>query len=351
MSVYLVYRTPYNISNNKYLKKFEFNSIVDWFQYIWSFIDQDQETALQQLEDYLGIDIYGSWAWLLDRNELDEERIRLIPPLNWEELIACLENGYHNQLIADPQERFIQVLTDDDELQMAYYIFDEQAVQDFPIQSSYLLAEAEISEVFSPLTEFLPKASPQIKLESQLDLGKHLYFCYSDHSTGDNLESYVLRPIVINNCSLPYLFEYLWHSEAEQLPTPLLMLRTHLKKDLAYSLERLVKFKDYDYFSYAHNTELRDCSPPLAYERMLEQIAQYQQQQPSLKNKSWKLLSEYQYSSHFIQFSIHLEDWNSGTDRQSLFDHWVCFDDYWAREHPILAEGILQYYQSWQVFP
>jgi hypothetical protein len=182
-------------------------------------------------------------------------------------------------------------------------------------------------------------------------MGKNLYFCFTKSSSGENLESYVLDNIIIKNCSLPYLFQYLWNCKEQDLPNPLLLLRTHLEQDLSSGLKRLAAFKEYIYFSDAHNTELRDCSPTKAYERMQKMITKYEQQSTYLQEaRKQRLNSSYQESPHFFQFSMHTEDWQYGDKKYALYDHWICFDDYWASKHSNLAESILQYSRDWQLF-
>lgn len=113
MKIYFAYRSPY-IPNNRFLKEFEANSILDFFQKNW------QQLSSDNYEHFLGVDVYG---FPIGYNENNDNKSEI--PMFFDELAEQLSKGsvYCNEMLGN--EHLLQVHIDDDEIELAWYVFDE----------------------------------------------------------------------------------------------------------------------------------------------------------------------------------------------------------------------------------
>lgn len=115
MKVYFAYRTGYQ-PNNRFIKEFEADGILDFFQKYWNKFTADD------YKEFLGTDIYSFPIQKYD-GENDTAIIPAIPQSMTEltdELYACL---YVNDL--QSSDDYIEVWTDDDEIELIWCVFTE----------------------------------------------------------------------------------------------------------------------------------------------------------------------------------------------------------------------------------
>ncbi len=133
MSVYFVYRSEYEGPSGKHVRRLDGNSVLGWFQGIWERAKQ-AEDASEWVRSEIGADVYG-FASIFEAAR-DES---LPPPKSDRELQACLTGHLYveDEILYRPHA--LEVLTNDDEIDLAYYIFDDHFLAKHPGRATYLL--------------------------------------------------------------------------------------------------------------------------------------------------------------------------------------------------------------------
>src|SRR5262245_61664546 len=135
MTVYFVYRSHYEGPTLKHLKRFSDATVLDWFRNRWKGID-DLEAAERWVQREMGCELYG-FALLFENVAEDD------PPAL--QTVGQLRDTLQQYLPVEGEILFaphcIQVLTDDDELELAYYFFDDEFLARHPGRAAYLLHE------------------------------------------------------------------------------------------------------------------------------------------------------------------------------------------------------------------
>jgi uncharacterized protein (TIGR02996 family) len=135
MAVHFVYRSHYHGPTGLYVKRFDEPSILDWFRHRWQGVRHD-DGAHEYAEQLLGTSVYG-FASLFDR--IAEHSIP--PPRS----MRALQEVFDEHLYVEGEVLFsphlIQVLTDDDEIQLAYYFFDDDYLARHGKRAAFLLNE------------------------------------------------------------------------------------------------------------------------------------------------------------------------------------------------------------------
>src|SRR5688572_8709271 len=124
MTVHFVYRSHYQGPMGLYHKAFAERTVLEWFQNHWEGIPYDEETAYggqDRVAEVLGCSVYGF-------NSLFNAIARhaLSPPRTERRLVELLRQHLYleGELRAAPH--LLQMLTDDDEIELAYYFFDDE---------------------------------------------------------------------------------------------------------------------------------------------------------------------------------------------------------------------------------
>ncbi len=135
MSIYFVYRSHYDNATQKHLKRFDDPSILDWFRNRWTRW-ADSEDIYHSVAEELGRDVYsfGRLFQTVAEQNLD-------PPATYEELGQRIEENMYTLELIRESEHVIEFFTDDDELEMAWYFFDDEFVRQQPGLTSFLLHE------------------------------------------------------------------------------------------------------------------------------------------------------------------------------------------------------------------
>lgn len=115
MNIYFAYRNGYK-ENSRHLKIFESDSILTFFQENWEKICDEENNSFI---DLFGVKVYGFPIWQMDDSPKPG------PPKNIIELIEIIEKYIYSNEV-DGNENCIQVFTDDDEIELAWYVFNEE---------------------------------------------------------------------------------------------------------------------------------------------------------------------------------------------------------------------------------
>jgi hypothetical protein len=169
MGVFFVYRDPYAGPTGKRVCRLDADTILEWLRRSWNLAacgdDEDEwlDSAHRWVKAEVGFDVYGLASFFACIPEL-----ALSPPESDEQVADYLSKYLRDEgaVLISPQT--IQGYTNDDTLEMAYYLFDERFARDHPESTAYLLHEdwrlpaVGGDRAFTPdieVTELLPRGS------------------------------------------------------------------------------------------------------------------------------------------------------------------------------------------------
>ena len=167
LSLFFVYRSPYAGPTGKRVRRLDADTILEWFRRSWDVAARGQDedewatSARRWVEAELGFDVYDLWSIFAAVPEL-----ALSPPESDDQLADYLSKylGVEGSVLVSP--RAIQAHTNDDELELVYYLFDEPFAREHPEATAYLLHErwrlpaASEGRAFTPdikVPELLPR--------------------------------------------------------------------------------------------------------------------------------------------------------------------------------------------------
>jgi hypothetical protein len=387
MSVFFVYRSQYETPVLNQLKIFSDATVFDWFKRNWKGAESyDESTKIAR--ELIGIDVYGFDSIF---EAIGEHQIG--SPEDEQALARILEKHLYVEGELKFEPHCIQVLTDDDELDVAYYIFDDIFLEQNRDKADFLLArDFELSTNFEN-----DSAQESLCVDAELNLiettgsGEGLLFfaSLSEYGSGGNL-SEIDGGWVIKGLRLPDLPEFLAsvlpaQGEIGYAPSELLLLRSQLFSSGCYGtdappinqehseklLETPTNRKAWQTFFSEH------IDPAEAKIDILEKALVACAQFPVVflgyeydwnfnsgklisvsKEEVWERLRfdheprndpskmKLQVDEHFAQVSIHTDRWNNALD---LYNRWIFFDDLWAAKNPNLANSILRYATRWDM--
>lgn len=383
MSVHFVYRCHYEGPSEKYNKRFESDTLLAWFQQHWDALSAaDDDRAHEQAEAILGTFVYG-FATL--GSAITEHG--LAAPASVAELGALLEEHLYVEGEILLTEHCLQVITDDDELQMAYFFFDNLFLRDNGERAAFLLhadwrlpLACEGEPDFAPAvqgTEFAPGGSG----------AGQVWVCLLAYYDSGNL--YDLEgPRVIPGIRLGELPAWLLQrlpGDDWSWPLELRLLRSQLlgPPDAGEALEldllrALQRRPDDDETWAVYSDWLLGRGQPRAEVVVLRRALERCVDLPvaTITNSiSWKdrcrgdlqsahddaaalvdeaggvearglELSRLSVGEHLAQLCLFTAEWNEG---KPMFHQWIVFDDVWAGTYPALANGLLRFAARWDV--
>ena len=119
MSVYFVYRSHYEGPSGKHVRVLDGESVLGWFQVVWERAKEAEDVA-EWVKAELGMQ--GLRLASIFEAARDES---LPPPKTDRKLKSYLEEHLYveGEILFEPHA--MQVLTDDDEIELAYFFFDD----------------------------------------------------------------------------------------------------------------------------------------------------------------------------------------------------------------------------------
>lgn len=336
MKIYFAYRTGYH-SNHRYLKEFESNSILEFFQTHWqTFINNES------YEDLFGIDVYG-FPIHQYQEEVDEF---VIPPkpTTLDELKERLEKGvYCNDIIVG--EHCVQVLTDDDEIELAWYVFDEtykNANMDKLALWFYDKLPSTISENTQTISyqELAPKLTHQGDYFGEDEPVKAVQTCQLG---SDDCESYFVSSAIYDSSNLE-------DTQAIQLKgTNLNGLIGYLK---SYDFDAI---KDYDYLPYGFlelyiSKSIANDFKTNELNSVIDLFNKYIGilQESEFDDIDWQEIDENdEVEKSFVNVNEHIAEF--GIYDRFCYHYYVLFDDKWAGNYPQLAKSIVHFGRTWEI--
>jgi uncharacterized protein (TIGR02996 family) len=376
MAVYFVYRSHYEGPSGKHVRRFDDCTVLDWFRNHWDDLRADAKGAAGRVEALLGCRVYGFSSLFESAAEHN-----LPAPATTDDLEAYLNEHLYveGELYFRPHS--IEVLTDDDEIQLAYYIFDDDFLARQRRKAAYLLHDGWRLPGRHGAGGFTPRERttalrPAARGEGTTYLA---FLAYYDSLNLDDIEC----ASRIKGVRVPDLARYLVRAQPREWPFELRLLRSQLlavpaeagatergflseletSPDdapwLVYSdwladqgrppaglvlLERALRAASHYPVAKVCNrlptTGAGEGTPLEAREELAALAARLGR--PGAQGPARSLLH---VEDHLAQLCLHTDRWGN----RDLFHQWVFFDDCWASAHPDLARGVLCYAARWDV--
>jgi uncharacterized protein (TIGR02996 family) len=351
MAVHFVYRSHYHGPTGLYVKHFDEPSILDWFRNRWRGVRYD-DGAHRYAEEVLGTGVYG-FASLFDA--IAEHSVA--PPRSNRALQEALEQHLYVEGEVLFSSHLVQVLTDDDDIQLAYYFFDDEYLAKHGKRAAFLLHEGWQMPPGAGASGF--RAAEKTTRVGKARGEGTTYLVFHDFWDSGNLDD-IEGAFRIDGVRLPQLAQYLARNE---LPADGCCLGYDVPALKAQLFPKGKKAKaPEDPFLFAIRANPEDDAPWLIFDDWLAERAG----QPggsfilerALRGVSrlvpgnydnWKFnpkKSLVQVEEHVAVFGRHVARWPRCDD---MYHQWYFFDDLWASAHPDLANAILRYANRWDV--
>lgn len=338
MSVYFVYRSHYEGPSGKHVRHLEGDSVLGWFQGVWERAKQADD-ASEWVKSEIGTSVYDFASIFEAAREND-----LPPPASDRKLKSYLDDHLHVEGEALYRPHALQVLTDDDEIELACYVFDDHFLKEHPDRAAYLLHEHWQLPVTHGEAPYFPAIETKVVDPSGAGPGTTYVAFLTFYDSLNLTDLDVEGPWRIDGVRLPGLMDFLREAmPGEEWPFELKLLRSQLPQDahagsgLQTSLEGVVRFPVLRIGGSMLTSKIGLGTVEQATAE-LERILGDLGGQDERPNPSRALIST---GDHIAQLCLPLDS-EGGTYHQ-----WFLFDDLWAGEHPDLADGVLRYAKRW----
>jgi uncharacterized protein (TIGR02996 family) len=348
MAVYFVYRCHYNAPSEKHVRRFEYDTVLDWAKAVFKQLPGD-DAGWRYAKDLLGGLYVYSFGDLFAIGDEDEE---LPPPRTMRDV----HNWFHKMYVDEHKNgpHHIQILTDDDELEMAVYVFDDHYRKANPGKADFLLLDGwELPDGDADGTWALPRTARVRDLAGKPKSGGPVsYACFLAHYDSANLD--LSGGARVANVRVPDLARYIlteWaDSEMEgEWETLRLALEKRLKSprgDDAGFLKAIRKQPAELTNWGVYSDWLQERDEPVAGVKLLrDALARADVEDGSVKKNRKPSKDLIRVTPHMVQACFHTASWG----KTDLYHQWIFFDDRWAAAHPTLAAGILTFASRWDV--
>jgi hypothetical protein len=342
-AVYFVYRSHYEGPLSKRVRRLPDETVLDWFKRGWATPD-----PRAFIEAELGGDVYGLASIFEAAQEEDLSR---------PQTTGQLRNLLHEHLYLECDEEYIRlndhslrVRTDDDEVELAYFLLDDHVVEEAPDRLAYLLHESwplpdgightgrtGRFDARVPVTVATPAGSGEVTTYA-------VFLTFYESASLD-----LLPPVAFPGVALPELAGHLpnvdmpdygqWDvPDDEEWPVELRVLRALIapgEQDLRPALQRCNRWPGFnlsldpdpwpdlpDEHDAAHRAATR-----------LVAAAEF----TAGRRPEASLL---QVGDHMAQLAMHRDEFFG-------YQQWYLFDTVWAAAHPDLAQSLLRYASHW----
>lgn len=375
MGVYFVLRSHYEGPTGFFVRHFDDVSILGWFQNRWAGTKPGQ-TSLNLVRALVGTDVYGFGSLF----EAIAENNLPVPQTDTA-LIAILNDHLYAEGEVVYENGALRVLTDDDELELAYFFFDDGFAAAhpertaFPLHNNWRLPDsvpAPVQATSSPASDAETTALPPANGEGTLYLAFLSY--YDSGNLSDLTGAYRIDGARLSD--LPRYLE-LSTSSAQELPFEMRLLRIFIPiqddtpngvgisdikqevDDTSESLSKaLLRFRR-ALLPHPGDTRLGAAlrcvgSVPITvlsnklWNKMVTRSAA-----EKVASEWWERDNETHRphlqagitNKHMVQMCLHTDTWG----QTSLYHRWIFFDDVWQAANPDMAAGILACAATWDI--
>jgi len=381
--VYFICRSEYESPHGRRIIEFpDAPNLVDWFKKQW--ITRKELTKINPKIPRFKFD---PWDW---QNEIQELRADafggsfygfcdLFAPMfgrpaprnlsDIEDFIDSFKGNYSEGSI-EMIDGAIQASTNDDEIEIAWYLFDDTFVEQFPERTAFLLhKQLNVSELTNTKSWIPPVQTKVIADGDQATFC--CFFSAQDGITIADIEGCYRVPT-----HLPELGSWLskkivktkpekYGTTEPDLPPDLILLRAFALLEDNHCFEGALR--SFDSFNrklsswlprvlsgYQYHTKdpLFLATDPSLITEQLQALSRETQKSGEKGTSDYWVSTNgetyFQFSAHFCQvvFSEISTAHNNPDEVIKYFKHWVFFDDLWASANQDLAESILKYGQG-----
>ena len=354
MPVYFVYRCHYGAPSEKHVRRFEYDTVLDWAKAVWRQFDTD-EAAYKYAEELLGgLRVYGFGSLFF----ADPECTPSVRPKTMAQVYDWFEGMYDPTAANGPHH--IQIVTDDDELDMAVFVFDDHYRKKHPGKADFLLLdswELPAGESDGPAPDF---KKIRTDLGKPAGDGEGTLYAASLCPGADNLrdKNECDRAMRIKGVRVPDLARYLLSNPENDTHDYSLRevrenLLTLLKRPRGEDKGFLVAIRDEPTEQThwgAYSDWLQDRDLPTAGLHLLDLALRAKSYSSGGQTRKPKL-DRVKVTPHLAQACKHEHRSRfkaKATERDS-YGQFIFFDDRWAAAHPTLAAGILTFASRWDV--
>jgi hypothetical protein len=367
MPVWHVYRSFDVAPTGKHLRRFDDDTVLEWFRRNWSYLAvEDRDLADQRLIEVLG---YGGWPLYMPFIRSAEQG--LPPPKSIKDVLARMRASFE---VSSSSPHVLEMMTEDDGEGGAVYFFDGHFLKGSGFRAAYLLHDdwrlpsgsgaggftpTAAKDVLEPAGDgpgatyavFLVRESkypiddlmPAWRIDGVRlpDLARHLLAAPPDNAFPGYLR--LLPVLAFAGVSLPEPMDEAflsavrtdpsdaaswaawndWCAERGEEPPGIGLLR-----DAFARLARLP--------GSVQDRLVRKSSPQALLEMETKHHAQLRKAPKSLIHGE----------EHLIQMCL---DGSHDDERGPYFGQWILFDDLWAGAHPELADALLTWCARWDV--
>jgi hypothetical protein len=354
MPAFFAYRSPYDSLLGKHVCRLEADTVLGWFQQAWGCAgtseDEDEQylRAESWLRDALGTSPYG-----LSSIFTAARRDRLAWPRSEAELFELLrehlyvEGDKDHQLLCQPGA--LQVYTDDDNLDVAYYFCDQAFLEQHGPRAAFLLHEPWRLPAGHGLGGF-ENRFPARTVDTGSG-GEGETFLVATRECGKcEFETLAHRPpVVLPGVLLPELTGFLRANRpGDDWPEELVLLWSQVPDrgepsddDLRDALDRVTVFSGR---VFAYLDEVRHLPRRAAREHLWERRGEMRHEK-YLPN--WQLC-RVSTSDHLAQLCWCIANAPEWAYRRNVYNQYL-FDDRWVSGNPELAAGLLRFATRWDV--
>ena len=350
MAVYFVYRCHYNAPSEKHVRRFEYDTVLDWAKAVWKQLP-DFDAGTKYARELLGgLRVY-SLGGIFTRSE-EEDVPERKPPKTMRDVHDWFGGMYVNEQKSGPHH--VQIHTDDDELEMGVYIFDDHYRKANPGKADFLLHDGwALPDGDADGSFHVPKGAKvrDIAGKSKGD-GPATYAAFLAYYDSGNLD--LAGGYRVANVRLPDLARYILTERAEtELEAEWEKIRPalqqHLKRPKGADAGFLAAIRKEpeeltNWGAYSDWLAERD-EPPAGVKLLggaLRRVV------PDLSSSTYSRKASkdmLRVTPHMVQAVFHVARWG----KDDLYHQWIFFDDRWAAAHPTLASGVLTFAWRWDV--
>lgn len=340
MAVYFVYRSQYNTPALNYIRQFPEKNLFEWFCKHWKKMDDNAVHAY--CDELFGIDVYGYDSLLTSISDND-----IAKPKSQKELEEILVEHMYYEGAITVEPHLVQVLTDDDELDIVYYLFDDDYLRSNPGKADFLLqSNWELPEEFSDSSDYDIKVDCE-EVSPSGSFSGNTFCVFLTGYAGGNISD-ISANWCIEDLRIPQLGEYLLN-----VPLSAESIFSSFPVELCLLREQLLVNARLDSSEF-HGIEkaLKDCSADSSRTTLYDWV-NTMDTDAILRGKSndaqialvYSDNSKIQVSPHMLQISIY----GGKFFDNDYYDRWIIFDDLWASKNKSLADCILRYGSRWDV--
>ena len=353
MPVYFVYRCHYGAPNEKHVRRFEYDSVLEWARAVWRLHDTREEANRYGREVFTGLDTdaFHTLFCTYDGHPMPHRPRSMADVKRWFGAFYCEEEAHGSH--------HIQCLTEWGDNQRAVYVFDDHYRALKPGKADFFLLDgwelpAGGSDASAPR---LPKTG---RVEPRGGGEGTLYFIDTYVDCKYNLED-LCESFHVHGLRVPDLARYLLlHPDGEAIDSfALAKVRAGLVEALANPAGEdagfLTAIRDEPQENThwaAYSDWLYDRDRPAAGVRLFE-LALRAEACATGGDHRRAALDRVKATAHLAQVCKHQGRYpdRPGDDltEYDWFEQFIFFDDRWAAAHPTLAAGVLTFAARWDV--